>query len=100
MAAGGLPTVLWRIIQRNAAVSADRYVLYHCEIGVSTDFYLLALTKAKQKGILSGYEVNRRSQAFGHEESPGTAGQGCRLTAGGGDSRESATEINRRPSGR
>ena len=30
-----------------------------------------------------------------HEESPGTAEQGCRLTAGGGDSRESATEINR-----
>ena len=57
-------------------------------------------TKTGEKGILCGCEVNRRSQAFGHEESPGTAGQGCRLTAGGGDSRESATERNRRPSGR
>ena len=40
-------------------------------------------------------EVNRRSHALRHEESPGTAEQGCRLTAGGGDSRESATEIYR-----
>ena len=59
-----------------------------------------ALTKTDGKGMLSGCEVNRRPQAFGHEESPGTAGQGCRLTAGGGDSKESATEINRRPPGR
>ena len=41
-------------------------------------------------------EVNRRPRAFGHEESPGTTGQGCRLTAGGGDSKECATERNRR----
>ena len=63
-------------------------------------FHHYALTKQLRKFMLSACEVNRRSQAFGNEESPGTAGQGCRLTAGGGDSRESATEINRRPSGR
>ena len=63
-------------------------------------FRLHGLTKTRREIILFRCEVNRRSQAFGHEESPGTAGQGCRLTAGGGDSRESATEINRRPSGR
>ena len=59
-------------------------------------FHLCALTKQLMKDMLCGCEVNRRSQAFGHEESPGTTGQGCRLTAGGGDSRESATERNRR----
>ena len=31
------------------------------------------------------------------EESPGSVGQGCRLTAGGGDFKDSATEINRLP---
>lgn len=30
------------------------------------------------------------------EESPGFKGQGCQITSGGGDSRESATENNRR----
>ena len=30
-----------------------------------------------------------------YEESPGSTGQGCQLTAGGGNSKESATEINR-----
>ncbi len=29
------------------------------------------------------------------EESPGFTGQGCRITSGGGDSRDSATEMNR-----
>ena len=29
---------------------------------------------------------------YGNEESPSTAGQGCQLTAGGGDSKASATE--------
>ena len=31
---------------------------------------------------------------FSHEESPGFTGQGCRLTTGGGDSKDSATEID------
>ena len=100
MPAGRLPNVLWRIIQRNTSVSADRNVLYHRTQGVSTDFSGPALTKQGAGIKMIRCEVNRRPQAFGHEESPGTAGQGCRLTAGGGDSRESATEINRRPSGR
>ena len=57
----------------------------------------ILLTNTIQKvTIPPGCEVNRRSRAERYEESPGTAGQGCRLTAGGGDSRESATEINRR----
>jgi len=30
-----------------------------------------------------------------HEESPGSAGQGCRVTPGQGDLKESATEIDR-----
>ncbi len=30
-----------------------------------------------------------------HEESPGSVGQGCKLTACGGDSKESATERSR-----
>ena len=29
-----------------------------------------------------------------HEESPGFIGQGCRATPGGGDSKDSATEID------
>ena len=29
-----------------------------------------------------------------HEESPGFTGQGCRVTPGGGNSKDSATEIN------
>jgi len=29
-----------------------------------------------------------------HEESPGFIGRGCRVTPGGGDSKESATEID------
>ena len=62
---------------------------------MSTFFPGDPLTKTGEEDILCGCEVNRRLQAFGHEESPGTAEQGCRLTAGGGDSRESATEINR-----
>lgn len=33
--------------------------------------------------------------AFNYEESPSIAGQGCRLTTGGGDFKESATEIDR-----
>ncbi len=32
---------------------------------------------------------------FGGEESPSTVGQGRRVTPGGGDSKESATEIYR-----
>ena len=31
---------------------------------------------------------------FSHEESPGFIGQGCRVTPGGGDSKDSATEID------
>lgn len=51
--------------------------------------------------LANGYdtfcEVTRRSRApCGYEESPSTIGQGCRLTAGGGDSKESATETDRR----
>ena len=45
MPAGRLPNVLWRIIQRNASVSADRYVLYHCSQGMSTDFYRSRIDK-------------------------------------------------------
>ena len=37
---------------------------------------------------------NGRKPLF--EESPGSIGQGCRLTAGEGDFKDSATEINRR----
>ena len=33
---------------------------------------------------------------FIHEESPGSAGQGCRITSGVGNYRESATETFRR----
>ena len=29
-----------------------------------------------------------------HEESPGFIGRGCRVTPGGGDSKDSATEID------
>ena len=35
-----------------------------------------------------------------HEESPSSTEQGRQLTAGGGDSKESATEINRHESGK
>jgi len=49
MPAGRLPTVLWRIIQRNASVSADRYVLYHCKKGMSTDFCLRIIDKNRGK---------------------------------------------------
>jgi len=40
---------------------------------------------------------SRMAATFGssHEESPSITGQGCRVTPGGGDSRDSATEINR-----
>ena len=31
---------------------------------------------------------------YSHEESPGFTGQGCRVTPGGGDSKDSATETN------
>lgn len=33
--------------------------------------------------------------AFAGEESPSSIGQGCQVTPGGGDSKESATEIYR-----
>ncbi len=35
-----------------------------------------------------------------HEESPGSTGQGCRITSGVGNYRESATETYRRDSGK
>ena len=38
--------------------------------------------------------------AYAGEESPGFIGQGCRITSGGGDSKESATENNRHESGK
>ena len=50
MTAGRLPTVLWRIFQRNASVSADRYVLYHREKSVSTDFSLSGIDKNGARG--------------------------------------------------
>ena len=40
---------------------------------------------------------SRRTRFVSDEESPGFTGQGCRITSGGGDSKESATEMNRRP---
>ena len=49
MPAGRLPNVLWRIIQRNTSVSADRYVLYHCKNAMSTDFYLRIIDKNRRK---------------------------------------------------
>ena len=45
--------------------------------------------------------IGRVSQAiaqscfWGCEESPGSTGQGCRITSGAGDRRESATETHR-----
>lgn len=39
--------------------------------------------------------MTERLRARGREESPNTAGTERRLTTGGGDSKESATEINR-----
>ena len=49
MPAGRLPNVLWRIIQRNTSVSADRNVLYHRVQGVSTDFSILRIDKNRRK---------------------------------------------------
>ena len=49
MPAGRLPNVLWRIIQRNTSVSADRNVLYHRPRGVSTDFSVPRIDKNERK---------------------------------------------------
>ena len=49
MPAGRLPNVLWRIIQRNTSVSADRNVLYHRAQGVSTDFSIPRIDKNGRK---------------------------------------------------
>ena len=49
MPAGRLPNVLWRIIQRNTSVSADRNVLYHRAQSVSTDFYIRLIDKNVRK---------------------------------------------------
>ena len=49
MPAGRLPNVLWRIIQRNTSVSADRNVLYHRVQGMSTDFSMLRIDKYEGK---------------------------------------------------
>ena len=55
--------------------------------------------------VYSGYTINITSKlddrafiliSIGCEESPGSIGQGRRVTPGRGDSKESATEINRR----
>ena len=44
--------------------------------------------------------MTERLRALRHEESPNTIGTGCRLITGGGDTKESATEINRPVSGK
>ena len=49
---------------------------------------------------VSDRDGRRLRRNAGREESPGSAGQGCRITSGGGDPRESATENNRRASGK
>ena len=49
-------------------------------------------------GILNKYAGQSdgcRCRKTAGEESPGFIGQGCRLTAGGGNSKDSATEIYR-----
>ena len=50
MPAGRFPTVPWRIVQRNASVSADRYALYHRTVPVSTDFSPLRIDKTTYAG--------------------------------------------------
>ena len=60
------------------------------------EYYLLSLLQ----NFLSGGKINcnesaRRSRAEMHEESPSTAGHGCRVTPCQGDLKESATEIYR-----
>ena len=46
---------------------------------------------------LSKRDGLRANEIFLREESPGSIEQGCRLTAGGGDSKDSATENKRFP---
>ena len=60
------------------------------------------MTKAGVGGIifLSKRDGLRANEIFLREESPGSIEQGCRLTAGGGDSKDSATENKRFPLGK
>ena len=95
----GFPKIYGAVREKLPFPLTDTYYIT-VKCGCQPVFRLCGLTKTSWEIILFQCEVNRRSQAFGHEESPGTAGQGCRLTAGGGDSRDSATERNRRPPGR
>ncbi len=61
----------------------------------------LCSVRVLDKGIKKDYNKSRVSQTVAgifmvREESPGSIERGCRLTAGGGDSKDSATENKRR----
>ena len=64
-----------------------------CFIGV---FYDENLTKNEKKYIITLSKSDSRGYPAVREESPGSTEQGCRLTTGGGDSKDSATENKRR----
>ena len=49
---------------------------------------------------LSKRDGLRANEIFLREDSPGSIELGCRLTAGGGDSKDSATENKRFPLGK
>ncbi len=59
-------------------------------------FYVETLTKRGKKYIIISSKSGSRGHRKMREESPGSIEQGCRLTAGGGDSKDSATENKRR----
>ena len=63
-----------------------------CDQGCLTGLPALPMLRP----LSDGWTAAARALAVRGEESPGSTGSGCRVTPGGGDPRESATE-NRPP---
>ena len=67
--------------------------VFPCAVGI---FYAENLTNWQKNYIIKWSKSGNRGHLRVREESPGSIERGCRLTAGGGDSKDSATENKRR----
>jgi len=80
-----------KLIRRNNGSGFSN--IFPCTCGI---FYVEALTNRGNNYIINLSKSGSRGHCKMREESPGSTEQGCRLTAGGGDSKDSATENKRR----
>ena len=76
--------------RHNGTVSCG---IFPCVVGI---FYAKNLTNRHKNYIIIWSKSGNRGHLRVREESPGSIERGCRLTAGGGDSKDSATENKRR----